>query len=64
MQMEVDNTLRDLHNFSYRFLRKSNSIIAILVIQNNSKFKNKRKHAYPYLTDVKFISIVHLYREV
>ena len=46
MQMEVDNTLRDLHNFSYRILRKPNSIIAILAIQNNSKFENKLKHAY------------------
>ena len=30
---EVDNTLRDLQNSSYR-LRKPNSIIALLFIQN------------------------------
>ena len=27
-------------------LRKPNSMIALLLIQNNSKFKSKLKHAY------------------
>ena len=37
---------------------------ALLFIQNNSKFKNKLKHVYKCTSvDVKFISIVHLYRE-
>ena len=43
-------------------LRQSNSIIALLFIQNNSNFKNKLK----MLTSVhvKFTSIVHLFREI
>ena len=37
---------------------------ALLFIQNNSKFKNKLKRVYKCTSvDVKFISIVHLYRE-
>ena len=43
-------------------LRKPNSIIVLLFLQNNSKFKNKLKHAN--LGRCKFISIIHLYREV
>ena len=43
-------------------LRKPNSIIVLLFLQNNSKFKNKLKHAN--LGQCKFISIMHLYREV
>ena len=32
----VDNTLLDLRNSSYYILRKPNSFIALLFIQNNS----------------------------
>lgn len=43
--------------------RKPNSIIiALLFIQNNSKFKNKQKMFTS--VDVKFISILHLFREI
>ena len=41
---EVDNTLRDQFNSSYP--TKAESLIALLVIQNNSQFKNKLNHAY------------------
>ena len=43
-------------------LRKPNSMIAFLFIQNKSKFKNKLKMFTS--VHVKFISILHLYREV
>ena len=36
----TDNTLPDLHN---SFIRKPNSIIVLLFIQNNSLFKNMAK---------------------
>ena len=39
-----------------------NSIIALLFIQNNSNFKNKLK--MPTSVDVKFTSILHLFREI
>ena len=42
--------------------KSQNSIIILLFLQNNSKFKNKLKHAN--LRRIKFISIIHLYREV
>ena len=44
LSAEVDNTLRDLLNSSYP--TKAESLIALLVIQNNSSFENKLKHAY------------------
>ena len=43
-------------------LRKPNSTIVLLFLQNNSKFKNKLKRGN--LGGCKFISIMHLYREV
>ena len=43
-------------------LRKPNSIIVLLFLQINCKYKNKLKHAN--LGRCKFISIMHLYREV
>ena len=42
-------------------LRSSNSIIVLLFLQNNSKFKNKLKHAN--LGRCKFISMMHLLSE-
>ena len=39
---EVDNTLRDLQNFSYP--TKPNSIIALLFIQNSSSFLKEFRH--------------------
>ena len=41
----IDGGLRDLHN-SYK-LRKPNSIIVLLFIQNNSLFKNIAKTCLP-----------------
>ena len=41
-------------------LRKPNSIIVLLFLQNNSKFKNKLKHAN--LGRWTLISVMHLYR--
>ena len=43
-------------------LRKPKSIIVLLFLQNNFKFKNKLNH--DNLGRCKFISIMHLYREV
>ena len=43
-------------------LRKPNSIIVLLFLQNDSKYKNKLKHAN--LGRCKFISITHFYREL
>ena len=43
-------------------LRKPNSITVLLFLQNSSIFKNKLKHANH--GRCKFISIMHLYREV
>ena len=43
-------------------LPQPNSIIALLFIQNNSNFKNKLKMLTS--VDVKFTSIVHLFREI
>ena len=57
MKYSADRICRILH-----ILRKPNSIIVLLFLQNNSKFKNKLKHAN--LGRCKFISIKHLYREV
>ena len=57
MKNSADRICRILH-----ILRKPNSIIVLLFLQNNSKFKNKLKHAN--LGRCKFISIKHLYREV
>ena len=59
---EVDNNLRDLQNSSYFISYESRSIIVLLFLQNNSKFKNKLKSAN--LGRCKFISVMHLYREV
>ena len=43
-------------------LQKLNSIIVLLFLQNNFKFKNKLKHAI--LGQLNIIPIIHLYREV
>ena len=41
LQAEADNTLRDLHNFSYDMKAEFNNILNVLLfIQNNSQFKN------------------------
>ena len=45
-----------------RIVQKANLIIVLLFHQNNSKFKNKLKHAN--LGRRKFRSIMLLYREV
>ena len=58
---QVDSSLRDLQNFSYPMKDEFTNCFIILV-QNNSKFKNKLKHAN--LGRCKFISMMHLYREV
>ena len=44
----TDKTLQDLHNSSYE-LRKPNSIIVLLFIQNNSQFKTIAKTSLPAL---------------
>ena len=41
---EVDNTLRGLQNSSYPTVRKPNSIIALLFIQNISSFLKEFRH--------------------
>ena len=46
----------------FHILRKPNSIIVLLFLQNNSRSKNNLKHAN--LGRCKFIQIIHLYREV
>ena len=46
----------------FHILRQPNSVIALLFIQNNSNFKNKLKMLTS--VDVKFTSIVHLFREI
>ena len=40
----VDNTLQDLQNFSHPAKAEFNNCF-IIFIQNNSRFKNKLKHA-------------------
>ena len=54
---EVDNTLRDLQNSSYPAIAEFNNCIII-----HSNFKNKLKMRTS--VDVKFTSIVHLFREI
>ena len=58
---EVDNTLRDLQNSSYPAIAEFNNCFIIHSL-NNSNFKNKLKMRTS--VDVKFRSIVHLFREI
>ena len=62
LQIEEEGVIHLGRRRILHILRKPNSIIVLLFLQNNSKFKNKLKHAN--LERCKFVSIIHLYREV